>query len=303
MSISITNFNIVVLIATIGRSEYLKNTLLSLDECSKPDNFTQIFIVENGGRDNAQLVVDQFDSGYFQYIYFNGRGKSAALNYVIRNYITNDDLLLFTDDDILVNKYWVEKYNYYAARYGRRFYYGGSFDVLYENEVDSYIKHLLPLSARGITDDEHRERNIFLGFNWASFRSDIVQAGLFDETIGPGSKSGSTGQETNMQQRLLSAGCRPIFIENNMVSHVIPESRATIQWISQRAVSEGIENSYKQNGHIHSEIYRIFKLMLRIIINFLRGNKFNINRNLYSLIKLSVALLIKTNQGNNNRAN
>ena len=47
---------------------------------------------------------------------------------------------------------------------------------------------------------------VFLGANWAAFARDLKEVGGFDPWFGPGSATGSTGQEQTMQRRLLGAG-------------------------------------------------------------------------------------------------
>ncbi len=296
MTRSSKDFNIVVIIPTFERAQLLKDTLDSINACKKPANFKGVYVVENGGSDTAKDIVELFNSEYFNYVNLKEIGKSVALNHVIKNYISDDDLIIFTDDDIIVNKGWIDNYDYHAKMYGRSHFYGGSFSVRYEKEPSGYIKQILPLSARGITDDEYSLRSVFHGFNWAAFRSDIESVGFFDKRFGPGSETGATGQETVLQKSLLSMGCRSVFIRNNSVQHIVPENRSNIQWICHRAVRTGIENSYFHNGKIKSDAYHLFVMTIKFVAAILRGNKYYVNKYLYSVIKISVKILNKVNR-------
>jgi len=290
------DFAIVIIIPTAGRTQLLKNTLHSINKCIKPVNFKGVFVVENGGGKDAKSVVECFDTDYFRYIHYEHKGKSVALNYVIKNYVSDNDLIIFADDDITVNTKWIENYYCNAIKHGRGHYYGGSFDVLYEKEPDREIIPFLPLSARGLSDDAYRLRSVFHGFNWAAFKSDIECAGFFNEDIGPGSNTDSTGDETLLQRKLLSMGCRSVFISNNRVTHFVPEIRSNVQWICHRAVGTGNEKAYNHTGKINPDIYNIFIWAIKITFHFLRGNNYQVNKYLHSLIKGSAKTFILLNR-------
>lgn len=295
------NFKIVIAVATTaGRTNLLLDTLNSIESCKKTDNFKGVYIVENGGRKGAEQIVQQFDEKYYRYVFLGKSGKSAGLNYLLKKYILHDELIIFTDDDIIVNSQWIENYYHAAKIHGRNHFYGGSFTARYEKEPDKSLKQLLPISARGLTDDEYRDRKIFHGCNWAVFKSDIEQVGLFDENIGPGSSTDSTGQETVLQKKLLYAGLTPVFIKNNIVQHYVPETRSNIQWICHRAVRTGIENAYSDNNsNIKASIYYIIKLSFRVTYMYVRNDKKSMNKYLHTLIKTVTKILIKLNRNDN----
>lgn len=295
MPISDKKFDIVIIIATTGRSDLLKNTLQSIDECEKPDNFKGVFVVENGGIGEAKSIVNSFDKNYYRYIYLKESGKSGALNYAISNFLSEDDLIIFTDDDVIVNDKWIVNYYLRAREYGKHHFYGGSFTVLYEKEPNVNLKHLLPLSARGLDDAEYSKRSVFHGCNWAAFKSAIERAGLFDENIGGGSVTNATGEETIIQRRLLSLGYKNVFIENNQVQHFVPEDKSNISWICHRSVRSGLESAHNNQGNIYGHIYFIFKLSLKSGYYYIRNNKNQLNECLYKLIKVSAKTLYKLN--------
>ena len=288
---SSNNFKIVVLIATIGRTGLLDQTLSSIDACKKPDNFKYVYVIENGGSSSAKNIVERYDELTYKYMRLEKPGKSAALNHVIENHIHDDDLLLFTDDDIIVNPSWIENFNKAARKFGRKHFYGGSFSVKYEKEPDDSIKPLLPLSARGLTDEQYKKREIFHGCNWGAFKSDLERSGLFDEAFGPGSVTGATGQETIMQRRMLAGDSKAVFIENNAVQHMVPESHSNIQWLGQRAVRSGFESANKKEIDAPGSIYYLFRLSTKIAYNYLRRNKLQLNRHLLSTLRVSGKIL------------
>jgi hypothetical protein len=88
----------------------------------------------------------------------------------------------------------------------------------------------------------------FLGFNWAAFAKDIRAAGGFDPDRGPGSPTGSTGQETDMQRRLLAAGLGGIYVPDAKVWHYIAADRSTAAWALERNYRQGVEHGRQRFG-------------------------------------------------------
>ena len=116
--------------------------------------------------------------------------------------------------------------------------------VDYEQEPSEWLKAYLPRSALGwCLDKEVRtidKSERFLGINWAAFASDLKKCGGFNPAFGPGSPTGSTGQETNMQKRLVG-GVRGIYTPNALVWHFVLKERCSSQWVLMRAYRNGVE--------------------------------------------------------------
>src|SRR5690625_7703963 len=83
------------------------------------------------------------------------------------------------------------------------------------------------------------------GFNWAACVRGLKEVGLFDSNFGPGSPTQATGQEAEMQRRLISRGLTPMDVHDARVWHYVPTSRSTPQWGAQRRFQRGISDSIK----------------------------------------------------------
>lgn len=236
-----------VLIATAYNATQLSNTLSSLAKCDLPSPLEKILIIENGEACGTEDVVENFKRRLpIEYIFCPEIGKSNALNYAITKYVPDDSFILFSDDDIKFNVKWLKNYANYAEKYGDSHYLGSSFKASYEQRpAESLIKYLPP-SARGHDDDYYlkKERIKFLGFNYGAFKKDIIKVGMFDPNLGPGSPIGAIGQEFEIQTRLFESGCKPIFIPNNHVWHMVPKEKCSRTWNFKRIVKKGIKRSY-----------------------------------------------------------
>ena len=83
----------------------------------------------------------------------------------------------------------------------------------------------LPCSSRGwglrgLAEETTRR---FIGPNWACFAADARGVGGFDVRLGLGSALNATGEETDMQDRLLAAGLSMIFVPDAKLSHHVPK--------------------------------------------------------------------------------
>jgi len=261
---------IYILIATASNPYHLSDTLRSLAKCDLPSCLRSIFIIENGKVCGTEAVVRKFKEQLpIEYIFCPEFGKSNALNYGIAKYIPDDGFVLFSDDDVRFNPKWITSYKNYAFRYGHGHYFGSAFKVDYEEIPDSELVKYLPASAKGLDDSHYlsKTRTKFLGFNYGAFKIDIVNAGMFDPNLGPGSSLRATGQEFNMQNRLYERGCIPVFIPNNYVWHLVPKEKCNRNWLFQRKIKKGKKRSYTLNRNPYHMFIDIPVLVSNIFLS------------------------------------
>jgi GT2 family glycosyltransferase len=281
-----------VLLATHERPDLLRRTLESLAECEQPDTYEATIVVENGSKGGTREVVHAFgDMLNAQYLYTPHDNKSHALNYALQE-IPNG-LIYFTDDDVRFRPSVLVSYVKAAKQEGRGAFFGGPTSVDYEESPPEWLVSSLPASARGWGEDGFEEESFqwFLGFNWAAFRSDVVSQGGFDPRFGPGSPTGATGQETEMQRRLADSGLRKVFVSDAKVTHYVPKSRCNARWLLRRSYRQGCA------GGIHLEegdvtmfgipgfVYRTLQVLMKMLFSALRGGRadwFGELRSIYS---------------------
>lgn len=232
---------IVVLIATRERPELLCRTLSSLGECRLPEGYRETIVIENGTRAGAEAVVAAAPSHLRARYLFEPRGnKSAALNVGLER-VSDDALVFFTDDDVRLHPGVLEAYAAASAGTAGGVYYGGPVEPDYEERPPDYLMHFLPPSARGWPPPgELPSTHRFVGFNWAAFARDIRALGGFDPRFEAGSSAKSTGDESQMQDRLLASGVRHRFVPEARVWHYVPKTRCSVDWALRRAYRNGV---------------------------------------------------------------
>jgi len=233
---------IYILIPTHNRLESLKRTLSSVTKLNFPDTFRYVYVLENGKPMTADAYISNMsEKSVIRYQYLKNGNKSAALNYAINNLIPEENaILIFLDDDVRVNNNLIEVYLKAIGHTTSGKYYGGPTDIDFEGmpPAEEWFRHF-PNSHTGWTPDLKKGTpKYFLGFNWAAFKTDIVKAGGFEESIGPGTKY-ALGDESRTQSWLLKIGTEPVFVEDAIVWHFVPEEQATPEWLLDKCIKQG----------------------------------------------------------------
>jgi len=273
--------DIVVLIATHNRPGLLRRTLESLAECELPQNYRETLIVENGGQSGAEAIVKEFEDRLkAKYLYEEQANKSIALN---RGLETLDDVLVFfTDDDARFHRNILIEYAKAANGINGGVFFGGPLNVDYEKEPEEWLMKYLPYSVKGWDIGESmKEVNepVFLGINWAAFSNDIKASGGFNPYFGPGSWSGGTGQETEMQKVLLRNSIKGQYLPDSVAWHHVPVESITHEWIFERTFKHRITKGINMEicptffGIPKSLIKEWFLVRYHMLYQSLRGDR------------------------------
>lgn len=240
-----------IIIPTHGRATLLRRTLESLAECEFPDGFRETVVIENGSRDGAEQVCQEFAAACrIRYLHEPIGNKSRALNRVL-NEVT-EGLLIFFDDDVRIAPQTLRAYVEAAGNQSNVFF-GGPMAVDYESTPPpEWLKTFLPSSQLGWRLDSSEEQvanAVFLGCNWAARAEDLHEVGGFNEDVGPGATSGSTGQEAEMQSRLLSNGKMGSYVPDAQVWHFVTSEQCTPHWVLQRAFRHAVFEGLNMQDH------------------------------------------------------
>lgn len=279
------SFPLYVVIATHERPDLLKRTLDSLAKCTLPEGYQSTIVVENGSKAGAEEIVNAHAQTLnARYLYTPRGNKSHALNVALQE--IENGLVLFTDDDVRLHPEVLVRYAEAAKGVDEGVYFGGPTDVDHEKEPPNWLVSSLPHSAVGWNRDSEWE--YALGFNWAAFAPDLKRLDGFDEDRGPG--TGTVGQETDMQQRLVEAGVEMRFVPGGLVWHYVPEERCNPWWLLRRyyrmgkgSVEEGWEVSgrwFGFNSWVWVELGRRVARAVRTVWDSDRETRFKAKRRL-----------------------
>lgn len=251
-----------VLIATCSPGEDLFRTLDSVAECEKPDGFAGVLLVENGVATGVRdRLLERYRASLsLEYHHAAEANKSAALNLAMEFISDPEALVIFIDDDVTLHGKVLSSFAAAARRSGPGHYFGGPVGRLDPAPRPArYLVPLLPLSVAGWSPRSGSRPLHFLGYNWAAFVRDLLEAGGFDERFGPGSDYLAGGQETEMQNRLLRDGVVPVFVRDALVHHRVAPGAQTLPWLLKRSFRIGGYKGLTPRAYGRADVYSFEK--------------------------------------------
>jgi len=235
-----------VLIAAAGKPQLLARTLRSLAACHKPASYRGTIVVENGTRCGIEAVVrDGPRELGLRHLYVREANKSHALNCALAG--LDSGLICMTDDDVRFDASWLTAYDEAAMPAQRGEFYGGPILIDAEHGLPpAWLRRFYPHTIAEPWSLPHKVRTelsgqTFMGTSWAAFASDLQSIGGFDTRLGPGAATNAAGQETDAERRLLSAGCRAIYVPRALAWHYLHAEFLDPTWVLRRAYRHGLE--------------------------------------------------------------
>ncbi len=232
-----------VLIATRNGAEWVERSLESLCALVEPAGGWKLLIVNNDSSDATGEVVGRFAHRLPLQVLRSARpGKNAALNLALAH--VEGELVAFTDDDVVVDPYWLVRLADAAAVEPAYAVFGGAIRPEWPREPESWMLDLVPLGlAYSLTPPLRRGQctpDAVWGPNMA-IRAQVFRSGLrFDEAIGPdGSADYAMGSETSFTRRLAVRGERCFHVPDAVVGHIIRPTQMNREFVLRRAYRGG----------------------------------------------------------------
>jgi GT2 family glycosyltransferase len=166
--------------------------------------------------------------------------------------MTDAELVIQFDDDILVEPATIPAYIRAAREFGPGHFFGGP--VVPDYEADPPPAWLQPWLTSCVVGwdlgEEQQPHDEFLGANWAAFRSDLLSAGGFLNELGPTGAHRTVGEEIEMQGRLTRNGCRGVYLPDARVHHFVREEQCTMRWLRNRWYEHSLSSVMLSPDHI-----------------------------------------------------
>ena len=188
------------------------------------------------------VVVDQSDASdpelaemgavrgcEVRYHWDTARGVSRARNRGLE--AARSDVVLFTDDDVFVDRDWVGAMVGALSELGPGGVVTGRV-LATENETPGGWAPALVGEAEPATYEGRIGRDVLEAGNMGVFRATLLRTGGFDPCLGPGT-SFPAGEDNDMGYRLLGAGCRIRYEPRAVIYHRAwrgPEEYVPLRW-------------------------------------------------------------------------
>ena len=225
-----------VIVCTWNRAHSLARTLSSMTAMTPPAcNDWEVLVVDNGSKDDTQGVVRTFADRLPIRLESEPRlGIGHARNMGIDR--ARGELLVFTDDDVLVDPAWLGAY-VEAAMHSDADYFGGHIDAHFEQVPPRWLRQnaealrpmlsAVDLSTRAGSIAAHEQP---FGPNMAYRRSGLGDA-RFDLALGRRGTSHIRGSDVSIVDQLRRRGAHGLWVPAAKVRHVIPPAHATLRYL------------------------------------------------------------------------
>lgn len=234
-----------VVVCTWNRADQLARMLERLGNVPVDSDVRwEVVVVNNNCTDHtADIVAANADRLPIRMVLEPEQGISHARNRGISE--SCGELLLWTDDDIIVGDEWLNAYARASRQLTDYDFFGGAVRPIFEGDPPAWLSRHWPkvASAFAVRDfgDEAIEltRNrLPFGANFA-IRRRALDEHRFDGELGRKADSLAGGEETAMMNAILSSGGRGLWLPEAAVGHVIGRDRQSWGYLRRFFVSIG----------------------------------------------------------------
>ena len=277
-----------LVVCTCNRSERLKRMLISLREAVIPDGLSCEFIlVDNNSDDYTRSVFEEVEKHYeskIRYVFEGKRGISHARNRGIKE--ARGEIIGFTDDDVIVDKYWIQNIEKAFKEYDDVACVGGKILPIWEISKPKWLKprlyDYLALLDYGESVTYMDSPNIW-GANFAVKSEMFKKYGLFDSNLGRIPGKLYSGEETEFLHRLQNAGEKILYYPLSIIYHCVSAHKMSKKyfrkWHFDAGELRGIlmkDTKYFNFLNIHCLTSK--KILRDIIVSVLKIGCFSKNR-------------------------
>lgn len=229
--------NVTVAICTWNRATLLDRTLARMRELVVPPDLQwELLVVNNNCTDDTDAVLARYtDVLPLRRLLETKQGLSNARNCAVNHAL--GELLIWTDDDVLVDTNWLAAYVEAAKAYPTAAFFGGPIDPWFEIEPPRWVTRNLqlldgPFALRrlGPTTRPFVGVETPYGANMA-FRMEVLRRHPFDPKLGRIGTGMLSGEEAAVIEGIKAEGGVGIWVAPARVQHFVPANRLTAAYV------------------------------------------------------------------------
>jgi glucosyl-dolichyl phosphate glucuronosyltransferase len=226
-----------VAICTWNRAKLLDQTLASMRQLVIPGGVEwELLVVNNNSTDGTDEVLSRHAGQLpLRRLFEPQQGVTFAKNKAVAN--TSGDLLVWTDDDVLVDPAWLKSYVDAASRWPTALYFGGMVKPRFEVSPPRWLTaNLQDFEGLLVIRDLGNQERMLLGEEYPyganmAFRAEALPDVRFQANLGRKAGEYVGGEETEVFQRLRQKGCPGLWVPSSRVTHFIPKKRMSTDFL------------------------------------------------------------------------
>ena len=221
-----------IAICTFNRARLLDRTLTALSRLHIPDGLGwEVIVVDNNSTDDTETVIERHAARLpVRRLLERRPGKSHAANMAVCE--AAGELILWTDDDVVVDENWLREYVRAACDWPEAAYFGGTVDPWFESPAPAWIEANVGILNEPFALAQHGSQvfplvdQAVVGANMA-IKTDVARRFPFNVNLGPIGVRAQRGEETELVGRLRAAGLVGVWVGPARVQHLITPDRLT----------------------------------------------------------------------------
>ncbi len=239
-----------IVICTWNRATQLSQTFDSLTRLIVPyDRQLRIIVVNNNSTDETSEVIDRFAAHKFFVrhrfvsLFEPQQGHTYSRNRAIDH--LQSDLVMWTDDDVVVDPFWVQKMINCADDHSEVAFFGGPICAKLQPTCPDWVEENWEtlkgcFADRQLGDQplELSNRCLPYGANFA-VRTTVQRAFRFDVNLGRRKESVLGEDELDVMRQMLAADLKGVWTPEARVVHVIDSQRVNEEYIRQYFLGQG----------------------------------------------------------------
>lgn len=226
-----------VSICTWNRSRLLRETLQHMTQMAIPNGVEwELLVVDNNSTDDTPSVLREYATRLPLRSIFEGRpGLSHARNAAVAQ--ARGAYIIFTDDDVIVDRRWLEEYADAFRRHPDAVMFGGPILPWFEGEPPQWLRAVfgqvdVAYAARQFAGGDVPLSDSVMPFGAnIAFRTDVLRDHPFDAALGRAGSGMLGGEETTMIRAFLSSGSTGWWVSGARVQHYVPSARQSVRYL------------------------------------------------------------------------
>lgn len=226
-----------VAICTWNRAGLLAQTLEAMCQLTVPAGVEwKVLVVNNNCTDETDAIIARYASRLpVRRLFEPKQGHCHARNCAVA--AAEGDLLLWTDDDVLVDENWLAEYVRAAADHPSFAFFGGTVDPWFPSKPPRWIEQHIdcfgsPFAIRqpGLTIRPMRANEGPFGASMG-FRMGVAKQFVFNTNLGRVKDTLLSDDDADVVQRVRSAGHQGLWVGTARLRHYIGPERANAAYL------------------------------------------------------------------------